>query len=72
MQWFISKKNVKFESAVKVSLNADTGFFSVDMSANVNISILFVIIGPKFDHCLALSLSQLVLVMNFAENIGFV
>ena len=57
MQWFISKKNVKFESAVKVSLNADTGFFSVDMSANVNISILFVFIGPKFDHCIALSVT---------------
>ena len=27
------------------------------MSANVNISILFVIIGPKFDHCLALSVT---------------
>ena len=32
----------KCESAVKASLNADNGFFSVDMSANVNISILFV------------------------------
>ena len=39
---------------------------------NASNCFLQIIIGPKSDHCLALSVTESLLVLNFAQIVGFV